>query len=61
MSAHEIEAAIIRMTPQQLLGLLSWLETYHSETGQQSFEQEQESEQVERGSHETEVMYATAD
>lgn len=61
MSAHEIEAAIIRMTPQQLLGLLSWLETYHSETGQQGCEQEQESEQGEMGRHETEDMYATAD
>lgn len=61
MSAHEIEAAIIRMTPQQLLGLLSWLETYHCENGQQGCEQEQESEQVEVGSHETEDMYAAAD
>lgn len=61
MSAHEIEAAIIRMTPQQLLGLLSWLETYHRETGQQGFEQEQESEQVEMGRHETEDMYTAAD
>lgn len=61
MSAHEIEAAIIRLTPQQLLGLLSWLEAYHTQTGQYGHEQEPDHEPVEIGSDEIEDLYATAD
>lgn len=61
MSAHEIEAAIIRLTPQQLLGLLSWLEAYHTQTGPYGDEQAQEREQVDGGSDETEDRHAAAD
>lgn len=61
MSAHEIEAAIIRLTPQQLLGLLSWLETYHTQRGQSGYDQEQDHEPLELGSDETEDLYVTAD
>ena len=61
MSTHEIEAAIIRLTPQQLLGLLSWLEAYHTQTGQYGCEQEQDGDQFDGGSDETEDGYAAAD
>lgn len=61
MSAHEIEAAIIRLTPQQLMGLLSWLEAYHTQTGPYGYEHEQDSEQFDGGSDETEDIYAAAD
>lgn len=61
MSAHEIEAAIIRMTPQQLVGLLSWLETYHSETARPGVDQEEDGEWLEMGSYEPEDLYAAAD
>lgn len=61
MSAHEIEAAIIRLTPQELLGLLSWLEAYHTQAGQQGFEPEQDSMQVDTESDDPEDGYAAAD
>ena len=61
MSAHEIEAAIIRLTPQQLFGLLSWLEAYHTQTGPYGYEPEPEREQFDGGSDETEDGYAAAD
>lgn len=31
MSVHEIEAAIIRLTPQQLFGLITWLQDYYAD------------------------------
>ena len=62
MSIHEIEAAIIRLTPQQLLDLISCLQEYHDKAG----EQPQEEEEVEVNRLETELpegqpLYAAAD
>lgn len=33
-SVHKLEAAIIQLTPQQLTGLLAWLEDYYAEWNQ---------------------------
>lgn len=62
MSIHEIEAAIIRLTPQQLLDLISCLQEYHDKTG----EQLQEEDEPEVNRHETALaertrLYAVAD
>lgn len=61
MSIHEIEAAIIRLTPQQLIGLLSWLEEYHTQTGQSEFEHETDNEQFDAESDAAIERYAAAD
>lgn len=62
MSIHEIEAAIVRLTPQQLLDLISCLQEYHDKAG----EQPQEEDELELSSFDTETTkegaprYATA-
>lgn len=61
MNAHEIEAAIIRLTPQQLCGLLAWLEMYHTQLGQQEGEPEQDRELFDTGRADPEDADAAAD
>lgn len=61
MSAHEIEAAIIRLTPQELVGLLSWLEAYHAQVDQQAFEYEQEYDPFDPESPQPADLHATID
>lgn len=62
MSIHEIEAAIIRLTPQQLLDLISCLQEYHDKAG----EQPQEEDELEvkpfdaQGKKDSTPIYATA-
>ncbi|MBX3011521.1 MAG: hypothetical protein KF832_08425 [Caldilineaceae bacterium] len=60
MSAHEIEAAIIRLTPQQLLGLISWLEQYHTEAGDLLPNEEGEADLLDSGMNELETAYEGA-
>jgi len=41
MSIHEIEAAIIRLTPQQLLDLISCLQEYHAKADEQPLQEDE--------------------
>ena len=61
MSAHEIEAAIIRLTPQQLVGLLAWLETYHAQSECHVSADEPKHEQLDSRTDQPEDLYAVAD
>ncbi len=62
MSIHEIEAAIIRLTPQQLLDLISCLQEYHDKTGEQPQEEdERENNHLETELNESTPLYAAAD
>ena len=61
MSAHEIEAAIIRLTPQQLFGILAWLEMVHTQSGQPEGELESDHDRLDTGHVEPEDMDAAAD
>lgn len=57
MSAHEIEAAIIRLTPQQLLGVITWLQEYHTETDDLPAVDEPVAEQLDVEQPEVEAAY----
>lgn len=61
MNIHEIEAAIIRLTPQQLLDLISCLQEYHDKAGEQLQEDEPQAKQFDVESSEHPPLYATAD
>jgi hypothetical protein len=61
MSVHEIEAAIIRLTPQQLLDLLAWLQDYYDKTGEQVLEEESELDHFDAEIREGTTLYAAAD
>lgn len=60
MSVHELEAAIIRLTPQQLLDLLAWLQEYHDRAEKQRPENETEVEPFD-ATHGHTTVYAAAD
>ncbi|MCE7989257.1 MAG: hypothetical protein DYG89_49525 [Caldilinea sp. CFX5] len=62
MSIHEIEAAIIRLTPQQLLDLISCLQEYHDKAGEQPQEEDEpEGNRLETKLPERTPLYAAAD
>jgi hypothetical protein len=62
MSIHEIEAAIIRLTPQQLLDLIACLQEYHDKVGEQPQEEDElEVHRLETELTESTPLYASAD
>jgi hypothetical protein len=61
MSIHEIEAAIIRLTPQQLLDMISCLQEYHEKKAEQTQEEETDGKPFETELTEGTPRYAAAD
>lgn len=63
MNIHEIEAAIIRLTPQQLLDLICCLQEYHDKADEETVEEEAETPQFDFDMEMAEgaPLYAAAD
>lgn len=60
MNIHEIEAAIIRLTPQQLLDLICCLQEYHAKAEEETAEEEAEVTPFDTEMSERAPLYAAA-